>query len=116
MPLLKYIARLQRMDDLISKKRTGDSYSFARRLNISRSNLLIYLKEMKELGFPIKFRKSKSTYYYTEEGNLTASLFERKTLSRDELKKIGGGSNIFRTANMICNNIRLWDSNLCIDY
>lgn len=116
MPLLKYIARLKRIDELISKKRTGDSFSFARRLNLSRSSLLIYLKEMKELGFPIKFTKSKNSYYYSEEGELTSSLFEQKKLSREELKKITGGMASSNNLELICNNIRLWNSNLCIHF
>ncbi len=116
MPLLKYIARLKRIDDLISKKSTGDSFSFARRLNLSRSMLLVYLKEMKELGFPIKFTKSKNSYYYEEEGKLTTSLFEKRHLTREELKKIGGGIVNSNNLKLICNNIRPMNYNLCIHY
>lgn len=116
MPLLKYVARLKRIDDLISIKGTGDSYSFARRLNISRSSLLLYLKEMKDFGFPIKFTKSKNSYYYSEEGKLTTSLFEKKQMTREELKKINGGNVSVNNLKLICNNIRLWDNNLCVNY
>jgi biotin operon repressor len=53
MSLLKYIDRLKRMDDLIRRKATGSPEEFSQKLNISRSQLLQDLKELKELGAPI---------------------------------------------------------------
>lgn len=70
MSLLKYIERLKRMDDLIQRKATGAPQEFSQKLCISRSQLLQDIKELKELGAPIRFCNINQTYYYTRECKL----------------------------------------------
>jgi predicted DNA-binding transcriptional regulator YafY len=67
MSLLKYIDRLKRMDDLIRRKATGTPEEFSQKLNVSRSQLLQDLKELKELGAPVDFCRLTQSYYYTRE-------------------------------------------------
>jgi predicted DNA-binding transcriptional regulator YafY len=64
MSLLKYIDRLKRMDDLIHRRATGTPDEFATKLNISKSTLMINLKELKEMGAEIKYNATEQTYYY----------------------------------------------------
>jgi DNA-binding IclR family transcriptional regulator len=78
MSILRYFNKMQHLDHLIRKKATGNQNEFSRKVNMSRSTLNEYLKQMKALGFPIKFCRKRNTYYYTEEGGLTKKIFEAK--------------------------------------
>ena len=64
MPFSKYIMLIDRMDGLIRRKSTGSPREFADKLNVSRSMLMYYISEMKDLGAPIKYSKYLGTYYY----------------------------------------------------
>jgi len=75
MAILRYLAKMHYIDNLIRRKATGNQKEFARKLGISRSMLNEYIKEMKELGFPIGFSRKKNTYYYLEEGHMVDKLF-----------------------------------------
>jgi len=92
--------RLKFVDYLIQRKATGDLTTLAGKLNISRSQTVVFLKQMKDHGFPIKYCRKMGCYYYTEEGSLVRSLFQKNTtdnvreLSKNELRKISGGKTI----------------------
>ena len=94
MSLKKKLNRLQFIDSLISRKATGDSNTLAKKLNLSRSQTLEHIREMKELGFPIKFCRSSNSYIYSKPGKLVHKLFETE-LSKDEMRLISGGRNSF---------------------
>jgi hypothetical protein len=70
MSLLKYIERLQRIDSLIRRRATGSADEFAEKMGVSRSQLMQDLKELRELGAPIQFVSSASSYCYTAECRL----------------------------------------------
>lgn len=76
MSLQKYINRIRYIDSLIKKRGTGSVEQLATKLNLSKRATLDYLKEMRELGCPIKFCRKRNSYYYTEEGNILISFFE----------------------------------------
>jgi len=90
MSFLKYFLRLQYIDFLIGRKATGDLETFAKKNRISKRNLVYILKDMKEMGFPIRYDKSRRSYCYTAQGKLTEKLFilDGELLSRDELRKV----------------------------
>ncbi|MBK7652717.1 MAG: HTH domain-containing protein [Flammeovirgaceae bacterium] len=67
MSLLKYIERLDRMNDLIRRKATGNPDEFAKKLQVSRSQLMQDLKELRDLGAPIEFCNASQSYWYTRE-------------------------------------------------
>ena len=50
---------------------------------------------MKEIGFPIKYSKERSSYYYEEKGKMTEQFF-LKDMPDEELRKITGGKNSFQ--------------------
>lgn len=58
---------IERLDRLISMKATGSPCELARRLNFSERHLYRVIEEMKILGFPIAYSKSRRTYYYEKE-------------------------------------------------
>lgn len=91
MPLLKYLQKISYLHSLIQRKGTGCQKDFAKKANMSRSMLNEYLKEMKELGFPICYSKQRNSYYYTENIKFRDSLFDYE-IDPDELKGIKGGS------------------------
>lgn len=78
MSLLKYIDRIKRIDDLIKRKATGNAESFAKKLGISRSQLLQDLKELRELGAPIEFNTERQCYVYTRDYSFSINKHEIK--------------------------------------
>lgn len=80
MSLLKYIDRLKRMDDLIRRKATGCAHEFAEKLDISRSQLLQDLKELRELGAPIEFCPINKSYLYTKKCTLSIDFLEADSI------------------------------------
>jgi len=57
-----------RMNDLIYRRQTGNSYEFAEKLGKSRSSLFVYLNIMRTLGAPIAYCPYSRSYYYVEKG------------------------------------------------
>jgi predicted DNA-binding transcriptional regulator YafY len=84
MVLQKKIDVLLRMDALIRRRGTGDPQMFAERLNVAPSTLYNYINELKSLGAPIMYEKSRLSYYYTEPMRL---IFECKYVKDEELVK-----------------------------
>jgi hypothetical protein len=94
MSIKKYFLKLRQMDALIRRKATGDQSQFSDRVNMSKSSLNYYLKEMKDLGFPIRYCRKRCSYYYDKEGKMVENLFYDK-LSDTEIDKYFGGERLF---------------------
>jgi hypothetical protein len=62
----KYTERLRYADRLIRMEGTGNPKEFADKLHISESHLYVLLEEMKLMGLPVAYNKTKSTYVYTQ--------------------------------------------------
>ena len=106
MSLLKYLERLKRMDDLIRRKATGSPEEFSRKLNISRSQFLQDLKELREMGAPIEYCKITRSYIYTKPCQPILSFNE---------KSIQGG-NYFSPIWLDSNDLLLLYSDTIISY
>lgn len=74
--LSELLDRLERLDHLIRHKSTGTPNQLAVRLNISERTLYGFLSEMRELGAPIKYSRSKQTYYYGTKGKFQLRFYE----------------------------------------
>ena len=61
--LFKYLERINRMNDLITMKATGNPDEFSQRLNISRRQLYNDLEMLREIGAEIKYDKYRGSYY-----------------------------------------------------
>lgn len=70
--------RLRYLDSLIRKKATGNPKSLAKKLNLSRSQTMAFLHELKGHGFPIEYSRRLMSYYYSEEIHLSHQLFSLK--------------------------------------
>ena len=64
MSTMKYVARMERIDQLIRQEMTGNAPDFADRLNISVRQLYNLMDELKDLGLPIAYCRNRQTYYY----------------------------------------------------
>lgn len=95
MALLKHINRLKYVDFMVKRKATGDLNKFAAKNGLCKRAMASVLQEMKELGFPIKFDRTKNTYYYHEQGEMVKDLFIKsdQLLSRDQIAVIGNLEN-----------------------
>lgn len=91
MSLKNYLKRLEFIDFLTRRKATGNLEVFAAKNRLSKNGLLHVLKEMKEIGFPIKYSRRLNSYYYEKDGQMVKSLFidNGQILSRSELQSIG---------------------------
>ncbi len=70
MSSLKYVYRLQRMDDLIARRATGTPEAFAQRMHLCRSELMNCLNELRQLGADIRYCKNRQSYYYADSKRL----------------------------------------------
>jgi hypothetical protein len=78
------------MHDLINRRATGSPDSFAEKLRISKSMLMINLTQLKQIGGPINYDSLSQTYYYTQP-----CLFKvGYELENEELNLIKGGQGI----------------------
>ena len=60
----KYISRFERIDQFIRQERTGNAPEFAGKLEISVRQLYNLLDELKDLGLPIEYSRTRQTFYY----------------------------------------------------
>ena len=109
MSFIKYLIRIKYIDCLIRKGATGDLMTLSKKLKLSKSAVSYILKEMKEVGFPIKYSKDRSSYYYEEKGKMTEQFF-LKDMADEELRKITGGKNSFQIC-LKSNNTGTWCNN-----
>jgi hypothetical protein len=96
MAILKHIRRLIYIDSLIKRKATGNLENFAARNSLSKRAMTDILTEMKELGFPIKYDRTRGTYYYHEKGAMVKNLFIRdgQILSSEQIANIGRNDDL----------------------
>lgn len=91
MAILKHVRRLIYIDSLIKRKATGNLENFAAKNGLCKRAMTDVLNEMKELGFPIKYDRTRNTYYYNEQGEMVKNLFVRngQLLSNEQIANIG---------------------------
>ena len=91
--LFEYIARIEKIHELIKNKKTGTPNEFARSLHRTTSRLYTIIEELKSQGAPILYSRTLQTYYYSKrfEIDITCSFRE---LSDNEKTINNGGSFI----------------------
>lgn len=90
MKAFEQLERLKRMNRLIKDEITGTPEEFAERLGVSSSHLYRCIEEIKELGAPVSFSRSRRTYYYEYEFDLKVS-YSIQLISEEVSKKVIGG-------------------------
>ena len=98
MKTLKQLERLKKMHQLIKVASTGTPKEFAKKLNLSQSQLYNILEDLKIKGFPIIYSRNLKTYMYTDYCELEV-LYSVQLLTQHDKINIAGGtiSNFFNT-------------------
>ena len=85
--LRRYIERIEYIDWLISKRATGPPEEFAKKLGLSRSSLMNYLKLLRDMNAPIAYDLESQTYHYLFPCRLKVG-YEHEVLDEEEMKVI----------------------------
>ena len=85
------IKLIERLDQLIRLKATGTPKDLAKKLNLSRRQVYRIVEEMKNMGFPIAYSRSRKTFYYEMKVRFT---FEVCAMEEKEIKTTAGGKKI----------------------
>jgi hypothetical protein len=93
MKAFEQLERLKRMNCLIKAEKTGTPEEFATALDISPSHLYRCIDEIKGLGAPIAFSRSRRTYYYEYDFEMKIS-YSIQLISEQTAKKIIGGYSL----------------------
>ncbi len=90
MKALDQLERIKRMNELIKAERTGTPPEFANMLGISESHLYRTLEELKILGLPIGYSKTRKTYFFERDIEVILD-YSLKIIDGQKMKKILGG-------------------------
>lgn len=74
MKLLEQLRMLERLDQLIRMKATGTPQELADRLKISERQTYRLIGNLKSVGMPVCYCKSKRSYYYSSDVRLKIEL------------------------------------------
>jgi predicted DNA-binding transcriptional regulator YafY len=75
--MLALFNRLDRVNQLITRKATGTPRELAEKLQIAESTLYETIALMKHLGAPIRYCKTRQSYYYTEHGEFYVKFIKK---------------------------------------
>lgn len=93
MKAFEQLERLKRMNRLIKDEITGTPEEFATLLGVSPSHLYRCIDEIKELGAPVNFSRSRRTYYYEYEFDLKVS-YSIQLITKEIAKNVIGGFSL----------------------
>ena len=79
------------MDDFIRRRATGTPDEFAKKMDLQKSTLMLYIKEMRTPGAKISYCKERQCYQYDDEGHFR---FGFSKLSETDMEKKKGGKNL----------------------
>jgi predicted DNA-binding transcriptional regulator YafY len=89
MQIMKYIARLKRLDQMIRIKATGTPKELAQKLEISERSVYHYIELLREFDAPVEYCPHRRTYYYSEEGKFGFEMGFTKL--EDDSYEVSGG-------------------------
>lgn len=89
MQLFKYIDRINLLDKLIRQRKTGTQSELA-------SRLARIIEHLKDLGAPVAFDRSNSTYYYENEYSIQIKV-DIQQLNLNQMKHISAGDYFVQT-------------------
>lgn len=107
MSILRYFKKIELLDYFIRRRATGNQKEFAHKAGMSKSMLNEYLKEMKEMGFPIEYDREHNSYFYDRQGRMVKTLF-KEGLDESEMKKYHGGCGCFQLNKVSPTMIHNW--------
>jgi len=90
MKMIYQLERIKKINRMIKSANTGSPKEFAGELGISESHFYRYIEELQEMGIPIQYSRSRKTYYYDKNTELSLS-YSLKIISDRGTKEIIGG-------------------------
>lgn len=90
MKMIHQLERIKKINRMIKSANTGSPREFAGELGISESHLHRYIEELNEMGIPIQYSRTRRTYYYENNAELSLS-YSLKIISDHGAKEIIGG-------------------------
>ena len=105
MTFIEQISLIERMDQLIRLKSTGNPEEFARKLGYSERQVFRLVNTMKAKGFPIAYCKRRHTYYYEKE---VIFRFEVYVVEEKDTVTIRGGNNFWDFDDFFFQTDKLW--------
>ena len=88
--LLQQIELIERIDQLIRMKATGNPKNLAERLSVSEATVYRVIETIKGMGAPVEYNIRNQSYVYVDEVDFVCGFFPHK-LSYSEAHKINGG-------------------------
>ena len=74
MKTIKTLERLQHVHKLIKEECSGSPRELALKLKVSERTIYNIIEQLKDLEAPIKYDRSRKTYLYTQDFDLSISL------------------------------------------
>jgi biotin operon repressor len=93
MNLIHQFERVKKINRMIKSANTGSPKEFAIELGISESHFYRCIEELQDMGIPIRYSRSRRTYYYEKNTELSLS-YSLKIVSEQGAKEIFGGYEI----------------------
>ena len=93
MKIINQIERIKIIDTAIHAGKTGTPKEFACKLGISRRHLYRLLEMFKDYGAIIKYSRKEQSFYYEQPFKLESIGIQPKTIDKDNMGKINGGSH-----------------------
>lgn len=78
-----FLHKLIRIDYLIRHNNTGTPLECAGKVGMSERSLYEYIKILKDFGAPIKYNRSKQTYYYENDGRFAIGFIPENILQQE---------------------------------
>jgi len=100
--IIKQIALIERIDQLVRLQCTGAPKKLASKLEISEAKLYRIIDTMKELGAPISYDFSVESYVYNENTDFKCAFYTQE-LSNEEARRYSGGRG-FNSLLKLVNN------------
>ncbi len=97
--ILRHIAILERVDQLIRLKATGRPQQLASKLEVSVATVFRIIDTMKELEAPVTYDPIRQSYVYSELTFFRFGFF-RQELSKQDQKRTFGGRSISSLTQM----------------
>lgn len=91
MKFISILRRIEKMDKLISQRKTGTPMEFARLLQISRSQLYNHIEMLRDYGAPIIYNKDSKSFQYEREFKISVD-FSIQFISEEETIDINAGN------------------------
>ncbi len=88
MNIIRNKSKLERLDQLIRLKATGNPEELSDKLDTNKRTIYRIINELKKIGCPIYFSKERNSYCYKYEGEL---IIKFDKVEKQELTEIKGG-------------------------